>query len=181
MIGLVFPNVLCVWFIMVSMLAGGSKRGEAAAATSTPWSVVVMALLLFVPLHELLHAIWHPQQGMSAQTVMVIWPAKLRFGVYYEGCMTRRRWLLMRLAPLMFLSVLPAGLLTLFHYVPVAFALEIFLQVMMLVNGIGSGGDVVAVIWVLFQVPSKAQICFCGGKAYWRSVLPSGQVVLPSA
>ena len=28
----------------------------------------------------------------------------------------------------------------------------------------------VAVIWVLFQVPPKSQICFCGGKAYWRSV-----------
>ncbi len=87
----------------------------------------------------------------------------------------------MRLAPLMFLSVMPIGLLTLFHYVPGAFGLEIFLQVLMLVNGIGSGGDVVAVIWVLFQVPPESQICFCGGKAYWRSVPPSGQVVLPSA
>ena len=147
--GLAFPNVLCVWLIMVSVLAEGSKRGEAAADTATPWGVVVMALLLFIPLHELLHAIWHPQQGMSSQTVMVIWPAKLRFGVYYEGCMTRRRWMLMRLAPLMFLSVMPAGLLTLFHYVPVAYGLEIFLQVLMLVNGLGSGGDVVAVIWAL--------------------------------
>jgi len=171
LIGLAIPIVLCVWSIIV---------GGEAADTST-WGVVVMALLLFIPLHELLHAIWHPQLGLSPQTVMVIWPRKLRFGVYYEGCMTRRRWLLMRLAPLMFLSVMPIGLLTLFHYVPGAFGLEIFLQVLMLVNGIGSGGDVVAVIWVLFQVPPKSQICFCGGKAYWKSVPPSGQVVLPSA
>lgn len=181
LIGLVIPNVLCVWLVIVSVLAGRSEGGEAVVDTSTPWGVVVMALLLFIPLHELLHAIWHPQLGLSSQTVMVIWPAKLRFGVYYEGCMTRRRWLMMRLAPLMLLSVIPMGLLGLFHYVPVAFALETFLQVLMLVNGIGSGGDVVAVIWVLFQVPSKAQICFCGGKAYWKSGPPSGQVVLPSA
>jgi hypothetical protein len=39
-----------------------------------------------------------------------------------------------------------------------------------LVNGIGSGGDVIAVIWVLFQVPQKATICFSGGKAYWRLI-----------
>jgi hypothetical protein len=35
-------------------------------------------------------------------------------------------------------------------------------------NGIGSGGDVVAVVWVLFKVPAKTQICFRSGKAYWR-------------
>jgi hypothetical protein len=140
-----------------------------------------LALLLYIPLHELLHAIWHPQLGLSPQTVMVIWPRKLRFGVYYEGCMTRRRWLIMRLAPFIVLVVIPAGLLTLVQYVPVPFALETFLQIMMLVNGIGSGGDLVAVVWVLRQVPPKTQICFWGGKAYWRSAPPSTQVVWPSA
>jgi hypothetical protein len=129
---------------------------------------MLLALLLFIPLHELLHAIWHPQLGLSPRTVLVIWLKRLRFGVYYEGCMTRRRWLSMRLAPLLVLSVLPAGLLALFHLFPVSFALETFLQVLILVNGIGSGGDVVAVIWVLRQVPSGSQICFYGGKAYWR-------------
>jgi hypothetical protein len=128
-----------------------------------------MALLLYIPLHELLHAIWHPKLGLSPQTVLVVWPKRLRFGVYYEGCMGRGRWLAMRLAPLVGLSVLPVGLLTLFHAVRVAFAWEVFLQVLMLVNGIGSGGDVVAAAWVLFQVPLKARICFCDGKAYWRS------------
>ena len=88
---------------------------------------------------------------------------------------------MMRLAPLMVLVVIPTALLTLFYYISVPFALETFLQIMMLVNGIGSGADVVAVIWVLFQVPSSAQICFCGGKAYWGPVSPPGQVGLPSA
>jgi hypothetical protein len=125
-------------------------------------------LLLFIPLHELLHAVWHPQLGLSCRTVLVIWPRKLRFGVYFKGCMTRRRWLVMRLAPLVVLSVIPAVLLTLFYGYPVSYALEVFLQVLLLVNGIGSGGDIVAVIWVLRQVPSESQICFYGGKAYWR-------------
>lgn len=181
LIGLVFPNLFCLWLATVSVLHGGSGGGEEATSTATPWGAVVLALLLFIPLHELLHAIWHPRQGMSAQTVMVIWPAKLRFGVYYEGCMTRSRWLAMRTAPLMVLSAMPVALLTVLLFVPGAFGLEIFLQVMMLVNGIGSGGDLVAVLWVLSQVPPKAQICFCGGKAYWRSVSPSGPVVLSSA
>jgi hypothetical protein len=181
LIGLLFPLAICGWLIVVSALAGQREGGETLVQPSTPWGVVALALLLCTPLHELLHAIWHPQLGLSPQTVIVIWPKRLRFGVYYEGCMTRRRWLMMRLAPFIVLVVIPAGLLTLFHYVPAPFALETFLQVIMLVNGIGSGGDVVAVIWVLRQVPSKAQICFCGGKAYWGAASPPGQVVLPSA
>ena len=168
LVGFLFPNLLCAWLIIVSLLAAQSEGTEAPVDAATPWGAVILALLLFIPLHELLHAAWHPQWGLSPQTVLVAWPAKLRFGVYYEGCMARRRWLLMRLAPLLFLSVLPAGLLGLFHWLPVAFALQIFLQVLMLVNGIGSGGDIVAVAWVLFQVPSGAQICTIEGKAYWR-------------
>ena len=169
LVGFLFPSLLFVWLIVVSVASAGRPGGGAAVATTTPWGVVVAALLLYVPLHELLHAIWHPGLGLSARTVMVVWPRRLRFGVYYGGCMSRGRWLAMRMAPLVGLSVLPVGLLTLFHYVPAAFAWEVFLQVLMLVNGIGSGGDVVAVVWVLYQVPRGSQICFFGGKAYWRS------------
>lgn len=168
LIGFVFPNLLCAWLIIVSVLADSGESVETPMVPATPWGAVLLALLLFIPLHELFHALWHPRWGCTPQTVLVIWPAKLRFGVYYEGCMTRRRWLMMRIAPLFVLSVIPAGLLAVFYWVPVAFALYVFLQVMMLVNGIGSGGDIVAVAWVLFQVPSGVQICFYQGKAYWR-------------
>jgi hypothetical protein len=78
----------------------------------------------------------------------------------------------MRLAPLLILSVLPAGVLTFVHHIPMSFALETFLEVLLLVNGIGSGGDIVAVVWVLRRVPSRTQICFFGGKAYWRPRVP---------
>jgi hypothetical protein len=180
LVGLLFPLVVCGWLIVVSALARGDEGAYVAVDTSTRWGVVVLALLLYIPMHELLHAIWHPQLGLSRKTVMVIWPRRLRFGVYYDGCMTRGRWLMMRLAPLMALVVVPAALLTLAHFVPVPFGLETFLQVMMLVNGIGSGGDVIAVVWVLRQVPPRAQICFYGGKAYWRPASPAAQVGSPS-
>jgi hypothetical protein len=172
LIGFVFPNVLCAWLIIVSVFAELGESVETPMHLATPWGAVLLALLLFIPLHELFHALWHPQRGCSPQTVLVIWPSKLRFGVYYEGCMTRKRWLIMRITPLLFLSVVPVGLLTIFYWVPVPSALHVFLQVMMLVNGIGSGGDIVAVAWVLFQVPSGVQICFYEGKAYWRQVSP---------
>ena len=169
LVGLATPTLLFLWLIVVSVLGGGSGRegGETAVNTPTPWGAVILALLIFIPLHEMLHAVWHPHWGMSSKTIFVIWPRKLRFGVYYDGCMTRRRWLLMRLAPLFILSILPVMLLSLFFTITVSFALETFLQVLLLVNGIGSGGDIVAAIWILNKVPSNAEICFHNGKAYW--------------
>jgi hypothetical protein len=168
LIGLAFPNVLCLWLIIVSRLAAQSGGAEAPVDSVTPWAVVLGAFLLCIPLHELLHAVAHPHAGRTPQTIVVIWPAKLRFGVYYEGFMTCKRWLIMRLTPLFVLSVMPAVLLALLYWVTVAYAVNVFLQVLMLVNAIGSGADIVAAVWVLFQVPASAEICFSGGKAYWR-------------
>ena len=167
-IGLLIPFVICAWLSAAEALVVRIKVGGSGVEEPGSGGAVVLALLLFIPLHELLHLIWHPRMGLSPRTVVVVWPTRLRFGVYYEGCMTRRRWLLMRLAPLFFLTLAPMGLLTLFRFVLPSFALDIFLEVLFLVNGIGSGGDVVAAIWVLRQVPAGAQVCFQGGKAYWR-------------
>jgi hypothetical protein len=166
LIGLVFPMALCAWLSAVSLFAARDGAGGVGVETPAPWGAVILALLTFVPVHELVHALLHPGWGLSPRTVIIIWPVGLRFGVYYEGCMTRKRWLVMRMAPLVCLSVIPVGFLTMFKYVAASFALEIFLQVLMLVNGIGSGGDVLAAIWVLLRVPTKAQMCFRGGRAY---------------
>lgn len=167
--GLVFPLLLILGLSIFSLLVQPVESAAVPADAGTPWTAVVLALLLFIPLHELAHALWHPGQGSSPRTVLVLWPTKLRFGVYYEGCMTRGRWLAMRLAPLLLLSVLPAVLLALSNWLPVAYALQVFFEVLLLVNGIGSGGDIVAAIWVLRQVPAGAEICFADGKAYWRA------------
>jgi hypothetical protein len=168
-IGLFIPFVMCAWLSAAEVFLARFRVGKLASSASMPWAPQVLALLLFIPLHEAVHAIWHPRLGLSSRTVVVIWPSKLRFGVYYGGCMTRRRWLVMRLAPFFFLTLVPIGLLTLFKVWPASFALDIFLQVLFLVNGIGSGGDIVAAVWVLRQVPAGAQVCFHGGKAYWRA------------
>jgi hypothetical protein len=158
--------------VAVSLLTlsegAGAETSPAGVDPAMPWGAVILAFLLFIPSHELAHVVIHPDLGLAPCTVVVLWPAKLRFGVYYEGCMTRGRWLVMRLAPLVCLSVIPVLLLALFKVVPAPFALEIFLQVLILVNGIGAGGDLVAAVWVLAQVPAGAEICFRGGKAYWR-------------
>ena len=83
--------------------------------------------------------------GRSSRSVVVLWPAKLRFGVYYEGCMSRRRWLAMRLLPLIMLSVIPACILALMQGVLLSPDVEVGLTILMVVNALGSGGDVIAI------------------------------------
>ena len=168
LVGLVLLGGLCsvlsLWSFAVGDRGGYATGGESA----TSWRAVLLVLVVYIPLHELLHLLGQPGWGRSNQSVVVLWPARLRFGVYYEGCMSRRRWLAMRLAPVIALSALPAGLLALIKLWPQNVELEIGLQVLMLVNALGSGGDVVAALLVLRQVPPTGQLCFRAGRAYWR-------------
>jgi hypothetical protein len=168
LVGLVLLGGLCAGLGTWSWAVG--KRGGMATAgdVASPWVVVLIVLAVFIPLHELLHLLGQPGWGWSSRSVVALWPAKLRFGVYYEGCMSRRRWLAMRLAPLMLLSVLPACVLALLQVHPWSPEVEIGLQVLMVVNALGSGGDVVAALLVVAQVPPAACLCFRAGRAYWR-------------
>jgi hypothetical protein len=153
----------------VSLLALHGANVE-PGQSHTPWAVVVLILLLYIPAHELLHALWHPRFGFTPRTIVAVWPARLRFGVYYEGRMSRTRWLLMRATPFAALCLLPAGLLgwSTIGNGGLGPQVETCLQVLLLVNAIGSGGDILAMVLVWFQIPHAAQLCFHGGRAYWR-------------
>lgn len=166
--GLFLLGGLCGGLSLFSLLIG--DNGVTTAGVNASWVVVLVVLVVYIPLHELLHLLGQPGWGRSNRSVVVVWPARLRFGVYYEGCMPRRQWLAMRLAPLIVLSVLPAGLLALSHVRPLTAELDIGLQILLLVNTLGSGGDLVAAVLVLAQVPATGQLCFREGRAYWRTV-----------
>jgi hypothetical protein len=166
--GLALLSGMCAglgtWAFTVGDTGGMATSSDAAFS----WVVMPIVLALFIPLHESLHLLGQPGFGRSSRSVVVIWPAKFRFGVYYEGCMSRRRWLAMRLAPLVVLSILPACLLAILQVQPLGPDLEVGLSVLMVVNTLGSGGDAIAAILVIGQVPPAASLCFQAGRAYWR-------------
>ncbi len=147
--------------------------GDAQVGQPTPWLVILLTLVLAVPAHELVHALVHPGGVFSPATVFVVWPQKLRFGVYFEGSMSRRRWLVMRLAPLAILAVAPALLLLATAGLPRSLALETALALLSLVNSLGSGSDVLAAAWVAYKIPSGSALAFMDGKAYWKPGLAS--------
>ena len=168
MMGLALLCTLCVGLAMVSLLTSRGLPSEPRESVATPWGILIAVLLLYIPVHEILHIAWHPRFGLSDRTQVLVWPAKMRFGAYYEGCMSRGRWLAMRSSPFIVLSLIPAATLALCSKTSLDFAVETCLLLLMIVNAVGSGGDAIAIAWVLSQTPRRADLCFQGGRAYWR-------------
>ncbi len=150
--------------------AVGARDSLASASVSRhPWLILALVLVLFVPLHEAIHLLGQPGWGFSSRSVVILWPSKIRFGVYYDGIMSRRRWLWMRLAPLFLLSVLPIvilGVLQFFNQIP---DLEVGLSILIIANSLGSGADVLAALAVAFQVPRRGRLRFVDGRGYWQT------------
>jgi hypothetical protein len=166
--GLAMLTLLVIVMSAHSLLAA-SGRTEKANPAGVSWPVVVAALLISIPLHESLHLVGQPKFGLSDQSLVVLQPAKLRIAIYFDGSMSRSRWLLMRLAPLLFLVILPSAILMAGQYIPLAHNFDLGLQIVALVNCLGSGADLAAITYVLAQVPVDGSISFIAGRAYWTA------------
>jgi hypothetical protein len=154
--------------LIVASLVLPSRSGSSGGDGPTSWLAVVLPLVLAVPAHELLHALLYPDHGLSRATVLVVWPRKLRAGVYFEGCMSRERWLLMRMAPLVILAIVPALLLVGTAGISLT-PLQTSLSMLLLVNAVGSGNDVLGALWDASNIPKRSTLGFLGGKAYWKA------------
>ena len=165
--GLFFPCVVTAALVGVTTLWMSTGDAALDPVTPTPWGAIVLILILFVPAHELLHLVCHPEFGRSTRSALIIRPSKLQFAAYFEGCMSRTRWLTMRATPFIVLSVVPVVLLGLMRNTASGSTVSICLQVLFLANGLGSGADIVALLLVLSQVPPSSTLCFRAGKAYW--------------
>ncbi len=133
-----------------------------------PVWIVPAVVLVSVMLHALLHLLFHPGGGRSPGSQVLVWPGKLQIGVYYEGFMPRSRWLAMRLAPLFGLTVLPAVLLLAAYPFLFDFFWQQFLVMVILVNSLGAGADLVAARIVARQVPRGGEVGIWQGRACWR-------------
>jgi hypothetical protein len=126
--------------------------------------------LMGILAHEFLHAVLHPDSGRSDSTILFVDWRKVQFGVYFEGRIPRGRWIVMRLLPLLVLTVLP-WIVFYLMYPWMTFTLETYLIILILTNSLGSGGDLVAVAIVLRQVPAGGVLNFHRGRAYWLAIL----------
>jgi hypothetical protein len=133
-----------------------------------PAWIIVPVVLVSVVLHELLHLLGHPGGGRSPRSHVLVWPRKLQIGVFYDGFMPRSRWLAMRLAPLFGLTVLPALLLLATYPFLPDYYWQQFTILVIMVNSLGAGADLVASRIVARQVPRGGEIGIWQGRACWR-------------
>ena len=165
--GLLCMSVPVSVFILHSAFHPEGYPASTIEKPPIPWGGIVVVMILSVLAHELLHAVLHPDSGLSDSTVFFVQWTRLRFGVYYEGRIPRARWLAMRLLPMAVLTFLPV-----FFYFLVfpwmTFVLETYLVILILTNSLGSGGDLVAAAIVLRQVPPGGVLHFHRGRAYWE-------------
>jgi len=164
LLGVLLMTALVGLIILISIVRPTPPSAEDLASPA-PWAILGAVFLAFVPLHELLHLIWHPHGGLSERSWIVVWPARLKVGVYFQGILSRSRWLAMRAAPFLFLSLVPAVIVLAFPRLDLAIGSA--LSFLMVLNTLGSGGDALAILLVLPQVPSSGILQFDDGRARW--------------
>jgi hypothetical protein len=152
--------------IAYSFLFPGVNQDPSFQNHIIPWAGMAIVFVLCIAAHELLHALLHPDGGRSNATVLILNWRKLQFGAYFDGRIPRNRWIVMRLLPILVLTILPQ-IVFLLVYPRLTYAAETYLIILILTNSLGSGGDLVAALIILRQVPPGGFLNFHRGRAYW--------------
>ena len=122
----------------------------------------LLLTIICVPFHELIHAVVHPQNGRSEDTILGIWPAKLLFYAHYEGEITRARFMAILAAPWLLLSLLP--LVALCTFAPG----EPILAELSVGNALVAGGDILGILFIWIQVPGSARVRNLQWRTFWK-------------
>lgn len=154
----ILPGVLATLIVIFLWLVFAPTHTNLLSASL----YLLPAVLVVIPVHELIHAACHPQIGMSHRTVLGFWPAKLAFFAHYHGPLPRNRFLLILIMPFLLISLFPiliAGVSGFSHD---------FIVSISLFNAFGACGDLLGVILVVAQIPSDAIIQNQQWRTYWR-------------
>ena len=112
--------------------------------------------------HEMVHLVALPKCGLTSATVVGFWPQKVTPYVSHEGELSRNRYVLIGLMPLLLLSVVPLLIGLLFASMP------LWLVVLSIINGFISAGDIINVILLVSQTPRSAIVRSKGLETWWR-------------
>ena len=129
---------------------------------------MLTALVLFIPVHEMIHALVHTARGCTDQTLLGIWPSRLLFYAHYDGVLTRNRFLAILAAPMLVLSLGPIPLIVLMDAWGRWKAAEIILTALSLINLLSSAGDLLGILLVAWQIPTDALVRNRGWRTYWK-------------
>ena len=124
--------------------------------------LVFMVMAVLVPIHELVHMVFHPYCGRSSQSILGFWPSKGLFYAHYGGEMSRARLIIILMAPLLLISFGPLIVCAVLGVSSVPLAIASVL------NALLSCVDITGTSVLLFQVPTKARIRNQGYTTHWK-------------
>ena len=123
------------------------------------------ALFSLLPLHELLHALAHPDFGMSRKTLLAVWPSRLVCYAHYDGPRSRERLLTGLALPFLVITVIPLVISILSGHA------SLFIAFLSCLNAFGAGGDLFGILLLLWQVPRHARVFNQGWRTYWSRTI----------
>jgi hypothetical protein len=127
--------------------------------------IYLLALLLMVPMHELVHALAYGKGLGSPHLIVGFWPRHGLAYAIFDSPLPRNRVLGMLVAPVLTLSVLPLLCLPWLHGVP-----WVLVLVFSLLHAATCGGDLIVLVQLLAQVPSQSQVHNYGWQTYWKAL-----------
>ncbi len=156
-------RMLTVGFIC-ALMTYGLWSAFVPGALPVSWPSVLLTLAIVsavVVVHETIHLLAFPGGGVG-NAVVGFWPTKGAAYVEYTLPVSRRRFVLVTLAPVLLLSMGVVAVAAVGVRVPVP------LQWASVLNAFGSGGDLLVVFLVLRQSSRSALILGSGQALYTR-------------
>ncbi len=132
--------------------------------------IVLAAMTLIIFLHEWVHALLMPEWGATPRTLIAVWPEKLLFYAHHLDALSRSRYLIVFLGPLVALTMIPIVLMAILNFSPAMMPLQRVLAGVALFNAASASGDILGFFLVLLQIPPKAIVRNQGWKSYWKVV-----------
>lgn len=151
------------WAILYGM---PPMRLSAYAVVLTPFALIA-SLVVLILVHEMIHALFHPQNGRTDDSVVGFWPRRLLFYAHFCAALPRDRFMAILIAPFMILSLLPLVVFACFAPVlgtPAASAAAWFSTW----NALSSCGDLFGISILLWQVPRGAITRNQGWRTFWK-------------
>lgn len=137
------------------------------------WEVATQVAILasfpvLILVHEILHALTYPGYGLGNETLIGCWPSRMLFYAYYDGAMSRERFLLVFAMPFLVISVLPLLIAATLPMPEIATSIMAWFSIW---NAIFACGDILGFVLILAQVPRGALIRNKSWRSYWTDTL----------
>ena len=151
----------CLGVLLVGVLLHGEFVPSGCLLT-------LLILVFTVPVHELIHALFTPNWGLSTKTIFGVQKSKGLFMpyVYYDDEQPLWHFLLTGLAPTIVLSVLP---ILIIMFAPLSHIYRAALGFLSLFNAGIAGGDWFLLVWFSTHLDVRSYVRQHEWKLYWKT------------